>query len=200
MTASGDYVALPDEDHYRKYFDQIQQVCGILQNWADSNMGKTSPEGTCIRMFGDRILRSIELLRLKYLAEKREGLKLDLNASGFPHFNEIAKLENDAKNAVHKLQSIPPRAMATEDALDRLFETRTIPKRELNQLGRRTYLEALGESDFMGAFSFGRAEVLQTHRENGAVYLFVGLLQCRGQHDLSAFVAVRSGLHSFALD
>lgn len=162
MTASGDYVALPDEEHYRRYFDQTRRVCEVLQNWAESRAGKSSPEGVCLRMFNERILQSIELLRLKYLAEKRESLKLDLNESGFPHFNEIVKLENDAKNAATKLLSIPPRAMATEDALDRIFETLKIPKRELQQLGRRAYLEILAEANFMGAFSFGGIKLVKT--------------------------------------
>ena len=111
MAASGDYVALPDEEHYRIYFDQIRGVCETLQNWAESSMGKASPEGTCVRMFSDQILQSIELLRLKYLVDKRDSLKLDLNESGFPHFNEISKLENDAKNAGERLQSIPLHVM-----------------------------------------------------------------------------------------
>ncbi len=166
MAASGDYVALPDEEHYRIYFDQIRGVCETLQNWAESSMGKASPEGTCVRMFSDQILQSIELLRLKYLVDKRDSLKLDLNESGFPHFNEISKLENDAKNAGERLQSIPLHVMATEDALDRLFESHTVPKKELRQLGRRAYLDALADSEFMGAFSFAGIKLFGKTKEH----------------------------------
>ena len=38
LTASGDYVALPNEEHYRIYFEQIRLVCKVLESWAETKM------------------------------------------------------------------------------------------------------------------------------------------------------------------
>ena len=155
LTASGDYVSLPDEEHYRIYFDQMRRVCEVLRNWSESEIGSSSPEGECIGLFGNRILQSIELLRLKYLVDVDDRMKLDLNESGFPHLNEIVRLENDAEHAEDTLKRIPPRPILIEEALDVVFNENTTPLAMLENLGRRKYLEALLEQEFMGAFCFG---------------------------------------------
>lgn len=158
LTASGDYVSLPDEEHYRIYFDQMRRVCEVLRNWSESEMGSSSPEGECIGFFGNRILQSIELLRLKYLVDVDDRMKLDLNESGFPHLNEIVRLENDAEHAEDTLKRIPPRPILIEEALDVVFNENTTPLAVLENLGRRKYLEALLEQEFMGAFCFGEVK------------------------------------------
>lgn len=168
LTASGDYVALPNEEHYRIYFAQIQRVCKVLESWAETKMGDDSPEAECVAAFGAKILQSIELLRLKYLAAGSETLKLDLNESGFPHFNEIVKLENDAEHAAKTLLLIPPRAMATEDALNQIFETGEVPGEHLAHLARRHFLEAFEKADFLRAFSFGEIKRLKEGKRNNA--------------------------------
>jgi len=169
LTASGDYVALPNEEHYRIYFAQIRQVCKVLESWAETKMGEDSPEAECVAAFGAKILQSIELLRLKYLAVGNETLKLDLNESGFPHFNEIVKLENDAKHAAKALRSVPPRAMATEDALTQIFETGEVPDEHLGHLARRHFLEAFEKAEFLRAFSFGEIKHLKEKGRNSAL-------------------------------
>ena len=162
MTASGDYVSLPHHDAYAVCFNQIARVCSIIQKWAEPRVGSKSPEAATLKLFQHRILQSFELLRLKCLNDPEHTMKLDLNRSGFPHFNELQKLVSDRERAEEMLLELPPRTMLVEQSLDELFRRQAPPEEYLSVLGRRMYLEKLLESDFLGPYRFGGLHLIET--------------------------------------
>ncbi|MGJ8638463.1 MAG: hypothetical protein ACSHYA_03645 [Opitutaceae bacterium] len=153
--ASGDYVELSHKDAYATYFNQLGRVFTVLETWVASQLGALSPEVTVLHMYLQRIHQSTELLRLKYLHEPTHSLRLDLNESGFPHYNELLRMVGDFHSAEEHLQELPPELMAVEQTLDEIFETLERPTTGLQLLGRRHYLNRLLTADFMGPFRFG---------------------------------------------
>jgi hypothetical protein len=165
QVASGDYVELPHKDAYATYFNQLGRVFHVLEAWVASELGKLSPELKVLKMNLHRIHESTELLRLKYLHEPTHSLRLDLNESGFPHFNELQRMVGDYVNAQEYLAELPPVVLAIEQTLDELFKTQQKPVEGLQIMGRRQYLKRLMHSDFLGPFRFGGVHVLQTTSE-----------------------------------
>ncbi|MGJ8654171.1 MAG: hypothetical protein ACSHX8_12935 [Opitutaceae bacterium] len=162
QTASGDYVELPHKDAYATYFNLLARVFSVLETWVEGQVGKLSPELQVLQMNLHRIHQSTELLRLKYLYEPTHTLRLDLNESGFPHYNELQRMVGDYVNAEEYLRELPPAMLAIEQTLDELFDTRQRPDEGLQVLGRRHYLKALLNADFMGPFRFGGVQELKT--------------------------------------
>lgn len=162
QAASGDYVELPHKDAYATYFNQLGRVFTVLESWVEGQLGKLSPELSVLKMNLQRIHQSTELLRLKYLHEPTHSLRLDLNESGFPHFNELQRMVGDFLNAEEYLRELPPVVLAIEQTLDELFETQQKPVAGLQVMGRRHYLKRLMNADFMGPYRFGGVRVLQT--------------------------------------
>lgn len=155
QVASGDYISLPHKDAYATYFNQLGRVFNVLEAWVESQLGKLSPELRVLKMNLKRIHQSTELLRLKYLHEPTHTLRLDLNESGFPHFNELQRMVGDFLNSEEYLQELPPAVLAIEQALDELFDKREKPVDGLQVMGRRQYLKRLRNADFLGPFRFG---------------------------------------------
>ncbi|WOO41694.1 hypothetical protein [Rubellicoccus peritrichatus] len=166
QAASGDYVELPHKDAYATYFNQLVRVFTVLEAWVEEELGTLSPEVTALHMNLQRIHQSTELLRLKYLYEPTHSLRLDLNESGFPHFNELQRMVGDFINAEEYLRELPPELLAIEQTLDELFDTNEQPQRGLQLLGRRHYLERLLKADFMGPFRFGGVRTLETGKKH----------------------------------
>ena len=155
QAASGDYVELPHKDAYATYFNHLARVFTVLEAWVEGQLGKLSPELRVLKMNLQRIHQSTELLRLKYLHEPTHSLRLDLNESGFPHFNELQRMVGDYTNAEEYLRELPPVVLAIEQTLDELFEKQEKPVNGLQVLGRRHYLKRLMDADFLGPFRFG---------------------------------------------
>lgn len=155
LAEKGDYVSLPGEQEYNLYFEQMRQVFTVLDSWCEQQAKGGKEESLMLKLFLERMLTTIELLRERQRFRPECNLKLDLNESGFPHQSTLAELNVDYRRANDRLSDIPSIANLKEDALDSLFKNKESPIRELSQMAERNYFEALRGADFMGPFRFG---------------------------------------------
>lgn len=188
LAASGDYVSLPRADAYATYFNQTARAFSLIQRWSHDHLEADSPDAVLLALFLDRLLRSLELMRLRYRYSRESTLHLDLNASGLPHSTEFARLEMERKT-VHEWRSkLPPASLLKEKALDALFESKDLPHAELQELATLQYLDALPTAEFMGPYFFAGLRELASNGENGKRSNFVAAWACYdSEENLPAF-------------
>jgi hypothetical protein len=154
LAASGDYVSLPHADAYATYYNQIARAFSLVQRWSHEHLAADSPDAVLLALFLDRLLQSIELLRLRYRYARDSALRLDLNASGLPHSTELVRLAMEAETVQEWKARLPPASLLKEQALDALFASQDLPHEQLQQLATWHYLDALPGARFMGPYFF----------------------------------------------
>ena len=185
LAASGDYVSLPHADAYATYFNQIARALSLVQRWSHDHLEDDSPDAVLLSLFLDRLLRSLELLRLRYRYSRENTLHLDLNASGLPHSTELARLAMEQATVDEWKSKLPPVSLLKEKALDTLFDQRDLPHEALQQLATWHYLEALPGAEFMGPYFFAG---IHKRPSNGSRASFVAAWACYdSEENLPAF-------------
>lgn len=153
--ASGDYISLPSEDDYADYYNRLNRIFLVLNRWCELLTQNGSEEGKILDWASGAFQRSVELLRQRQLFHPDHTLKLDLNASGFPHAHAIDQLGAERLGLEEELRQMPSLERLKQHALDVLMTSAENPMEELGLIARREYLEALRGSDFLGRFTFG---------------------------------------------
>ena len=122
-TSRGDENAttLPSADAYVTYFQNLammlRYVCSCYKETAEKSL-----ESRSIEQFFDRLLATIEALRIKYAfsASAERPLWVDPTASGFPNFMEFQHVTQDLLTKQERMTALPPRAMLKSEMLNRL--------------------------------------------------------------------------------
>lgn len=154
MNSTGDFVKLKGADEYQAYFTLLTKVCRTIISWYERIEGGDE-EGKVVAGFLQKILSTIEVLRIKQLHDPERHLALDLNESGFPHSQGIGSLEVDARTAKSRLATLFPESVLKEQMLDHMFSRREEPLDLLKQMGERRFLEMIGVKDLFLEFNQG---------------------------------------------
>lgn len=147
-----DHRKLDDDLAARRYFAKfarITQHLAAVTQAMQADQALTELEGAVIAAHVAAISASFRALSLKYLVSGRiEGvgqrhLTIDLHESGFPIFQEVVTMANDAAQAAKHLAGMPDAARLKDEMVRQIVGERVVPSRLQYALSQRLYYEAL---------------------------------------------------------
>lgn len=139
---------------YHKMVDFALQE--LLIRVAKENL-VTHQEHVFLKQYLDLLLYSIEAMRVKYMYDEEDNMKVDLTDSGFPNYLEFRYLYNDLElrnNYINKLQNI---AVLKKEVLDTLFKTKQpITRNKLFQAASIVYYSSVKQEYIFNRFVQGK--------------------------------------------
>ena len=150
--AANDHVGLSDLYASRRYFakferitQHLNRVAAVMQ--ADGKFDKEEVE--VLTGYVQGIAYTFRALGMKYLLVGRDtgrffgSLAMDVRESGFPVFNELMVMANDAQQAGRHLQNMPGADTLKREMVEQIIGERVIPTKLQFALSQRLYYEEL---------------------------------------------------------
>ncbi len=151
-SAPKDHVGLTDIFASRRYFAKFEQIAGYLTRVAavmksDGDLNKDEVE--ILTNYVQAISYTFRALSMKYLLVGRDtgkmfgALDMDSRESGFPVFNELLIMANDAQQARRHLEHMPSAERLKTEMVKQIIGERQIPHKLQFALSQRLYYEEL---------------------------------------------------------
>jgi hypothetical protein len=147
-----DHKVLDDDVAARRYFAKFGRITKLIAGVAEemqTGRSLSADDAAVLSAYVDAISRTFQALSLKYLVSGRiEGtgaghLTIDLHESGFPIFQELVTMANDAAQAARHLEGMPDAARLKDEMIRQIVGERVIPTRLQYAMSQRLYYEAL---------------------------------------------------------
>lgn len=164
-----DHKALDDDLAARRYFAKFARITRHLAEVSaemERDRAISAMDGDVIESYVAAIARTFEALSLKYLVSGRmagigqKHLTIDLHESGFPVFQEIVTMANDAAQAARHLAGMPDTARLKDEMVRQILSERVVPTKLQYALSQRLYYEALAEGGLFFAQMHPAAEFI----------------------------------------
>ena len=147
-----DHVGLTDTFASRRYFAKFERITGYLGRvaavmQAEGELRKDEVE--ILTSYVQGIAYTFRALSMKYLLVGRDAgnrlgmLDMDVLESGFPIFNEILLMANDAQQSSRHLANTPKAEKLKQEMVEHIISTRSIPSKLQFALSQRLYYEEL---------------------------------------------------------
>src|SRR5687768_2437738 len=94
---------LKRDDEYANYFNFLRNIFTLLIESFKQRTDEDPLEMNIVKDFIQKLLNSVETLRLKYYYDEERSIKVDVTDSSFPNFIEFRELEADLKVSDEKL-------------------------------------------------------------------------------------------------
>lgn len=177
---TADHKPLEDDIAARRYFATFGRITTVLAGVAEAMEGEkaiSAGDSDVIAAYSASVAATFRALSMKYLVSGRvEGvgprhLTIDLHESGFPVFQEIVTMANDAAQAGRHLKDLPDAARLKDEMVRVIVGERAVPVRLQYAMSQRLYFEALSkgglffpqmhpEAQFLGDGAQGRRRFL----------------------------------------
>jgi len=109
------------------------------------------------KQYCDLLLYSIEAIRVKYMYDEEDNMKVDLTDSGFPNYLEFRYLFNDLELRDEYLGKLTPIATLKEEFLDTLLRKKEpIRKNKLFQAASIVYYSSVNKEYIFNRFVQGK--------------------------------------------
>lgn len=147
-----DHRALDDDLAARRYFAKFETITRLLIPVAaemEKDRSFSAMDGDVLEGNVRAIAATFRALSLKYLVAGRldvigqKHLTIDLHESGFPIFQEIVTMANDAAQAARHLEGMPDAARLKDEMVRQIVGERVVPTKLQYALSQRLYYEAL---------------------------------------------------------
>lgn len=147
-------------DSKKQYFFYHRMVDFALKELIVS----TQRQGICnndeiifFKQYCDVLLYSIEAMRIKYMYDDEENMKIDLTDSGFPNYLEFRYLYNDLQLRKEHLGRLVDSYTLKEEFLDTLLQKKQAVKRDrLFQAASIVYYTSVNEQYIFNRFVQGK--------------------------------------------
>lgn len=147
-----DHIGLNDVFASRRYFAKFQRITGYLARvaavmQADGDLNKDEVE--ILTTYVQGISYTFRALSMKYLLVGRDtgqrlgSIDMDSVESGFPVFNELLVMANDAQQAGRHLGNLPSARRLKAQMVEQIIGERQIPTKLQFALSQRNYYEEL---------------------------------------------------------
>ncbi|MBM7066375.1 hypothetical protein [Actibacterium sp. 188UL27-1] len=146
------HAGLTDTFAARRYFAKFEAITGHLGRVATVMQGENSLTRTEVDILG-RYIRGLsetfKALSMKYLLTGREtggplgSLSFDTVESGFPVYQEVLTLANDAQQAGRHLAAVPPIKALKDEMIRQILGDLSVPTKLQFALSQRLYYETL---------------------------------------------------------
>ena len=147
-----DHKALQGAYETRRYFAKFERITGHLARVTEMTMDEGilgRQEGKVVQGYLRALANTFTALSYKYLLSGRvsdqlpSGLNIDRTDSGFPIFQEVLTLANDALNAERHLATLPNQQKLKQDMVRHILNEHSTPTRLQFAMAQRLYYEEL---------------------------------------------------------
>ncbi len=147
-----DHKALKGAYETRRYFAKFERIMAHLSRVADMTMdegGLGRAEGKVVKGYLLALANTFTALSYKYLLAERVSdllptqLTIDTTDSGFPIYQELLQMANDAMNAGRHLHDLATEKQLKQDMVRYILNEHKTPKRLQYALSQRLYYEEL---------------------------------------------------------
>ena len=155
-----DHVAIKDTFASRRYFAKFSAITGHLTRVAavmEAEARLSSSDVEVLTRYVAAIDHTFRALSMKYLFAGRDAgiflgaLEIDVIESGFPVFNELMIMANDAMQAERHLREMPSVAQIKQDMVRKIVGEQELPTKLQFALSQRLYYEELARGDMFWA-------------------------------------------------
>ncbi|BAO77513.1 hypothetical protein [Winogradskyella sp. PG-2] len=152
---------------YHKMIDfTLKELIVAVQNKQILN----KQEVKLFKQYSDLLLYSIEAMRVKYMYDDEENMKVDLTDSGFPNYLEFRYLFNDLELREEYLGKLTDIDTLKDEFLDTLMRKKEpIAKRKLFQASSIVYYTSAKKEYIFNRFVQGK--IINTPEESETEYL-----------------------------
>ena len=127
-----DSAILNTKEQYVFYHKMVDFALKELIVSVQQNELCTYQELIFFKQYSDLLLYSIEAMRVKYMYDEEDNMKVDLTDSGFPNYLEFRYLYNDLELRNEYLDKLQDTSILKEEFLDTLLRKKQpIKKNEL---------------------------------------------------------------------
>ncbi len=152
-----DSATLDSKEQYVFYHKMVDFVLKeLIVNIQKQNLC-SNQELTIFKQYTDLLLYSIEAMRIKYMYDEEDNMKIDLTESGFPNYLEFRYLFNDLELRNEYLEKLEDVEDLKNQFLDILLKKReTISKRKLFQASSIVYYNSVKQEYIFNRFVQGK--------------------------------------------
>ena len=152
-----DSATLDSKAHYTFYHKMIDFVFKELVVAVQREAICNNSEVAMLKQYCDLLLYSIEAMRVKYMYDDEDNMKIDLTESGFPNYLEFRYLFNDLELRDAYLKKLTPIASLKEEFLDTLLRKKQpIDKSKLFQAASIVYYTSVNQKYIFNRFVQGK--------------------------------------------
>lgn len=152
-----DSAVLDSKEHYEFYHKMIdfslkELIVGIQREALCSHQ-----ELIFFKQYADLLLYSVEAMRIKYMYDEEDNMKVDVTNSGFPNYLEFRYLFNDLELAKEYLGKLTDVNALKEEFLDTLLRRKEpIKKSKLFQASSIVYYSSVNKHYIFNRFVQGK--------------------------------------------
>ncbi|MDJ0645920.1 MAG: hypothetical protein QNJ57_08065 [Flavobacteriaceae bacterium] len=164
-----DSAELDSKEHYVFYHRMVDFALKELIVKMQQNNLCDDQEIVVFKQYIDLLLYSIEAMRIKYMYDEEDNMKIDLTYSGFPNYLEFRYLFNDLAlkdNYIHKLTSVDE---LRKEFLDELLRNKPISREKLFQAASIIYYTSVEQNYIFKRFVQGK--IITTKEGNDQQYM-----------------------------
>lgn len=152
-----DSAILDSKEQYAFYHDMVEHGLKELIQSMESNALCNEQELVFFKQYCDLLLYSIEAMRIKYMYDDEDNMKVDLTESGFPNYIEFRYLFNDLGLRDNYIQKLPDLEVIKNDFLDTLLRKKEhVSKRKLFQAASLRYYTTVEQKYIYNRFVQGK--------------------------------------------
>lgn len=175
-----DHKALKDTYASRRYFNKFARITEHLTHVAAQRAAEGAFDETDAKVltrYLSKITHTFRALSMKYLLVGRDtgqhfgSLSMDTVESGFPVFNELLVMANDAQQGEQHLQHMPGTADLKDQMLRAIIGDREVPTKLQFALSQRLYYEELSKGDLFWAQNHPQARWVENLTEGRKRFL-----------------------------
>ena len=152
-----DSAVLDSKEQYVFYHKKVDFALKELIVAVQQNGLCSGPEMTFFKQYCDLLLYSIEAMRIKYMYDEEDNMKVDLTDSGFPNYLEFRYLFNDLSlrdNYINKLKDV---SVLKDEFLDELLrKKKPVRKDKLFQAASIVYYTSVEQKFIFNRFVQGK--------------------------------------------
>lgn len=157
ITTPLDSAVLDSKEHYVFYHKMVDFALKELLMSISQNHLCTEQEMLVFKQYCDVLLYSIEAMRIKYMYDDEDNMKVDLTESGFPNYIEFRYLYNDLSLRNDYLQKLKGVDALKEEFLDTLLRKKEpIKRRHLFQAASIVYYTSVEQKYIFNRFVQGK--------------------------------------------
>ena len=157
ITTPLDSATLDSKEHYIFYHKMVDYVFKELIVAVQRHSLINKQELNVFKQYCDLLLYSIEAMRIKYMYDEEDNMKIDLTESGFPNYLEFRYLFNDLELRDDYLQKLTPVSELQDEFLDTLMRKKEpIKQSKLFQAASIVYYSSVNKRYIFNRFVQGK--------------------------------------------
>lgn len=152
-----DSAVLENKEQYAFYFKIVNLAFKELIETSKKNNICTELEAVFFKQYTELLLYSLEALRVKYLYDEEDKMRIDLTDSGFPNYMELRYLINDLSLKNDYLDKLPSVEKLKAEFKEELFKHEApISKLKLHQAASIIYYTSINQRYIFKRFVQGK--------------------------------------------